>query len=178
MTANTFRLDVRPILAGGQDPFSEIMAIARKVPPDGTLVLVAPFDPVPLRDVLGASGFTSSAMPRGPGEWEVTFRREPLPGVEPGPVRSEPQARIYLSESALARTWSEGRDRHVDVRGLAPEAALQAILDALDAGEAPLVAHLDENIEALYPELALRNCEATFVPGEGAEVRLEISAPA
>jgi len=178
MTANTFRLDVRQILAGGRDPFSEIMEVARKVPPEGTLVVVAPFDPVPLRDVLGSSGFTSSATPRGPGEWEITFRRAALPAAGPAPGQVEPQARIYLSESALARSWSEGRERHVDARGLAPEAALQAILDALDAGEAPLVAHLDENIEALYPELALRNCEATFVPGEGAEVRLEISAPA
>lgn len=177
MTAHTFRLDVRPILAGGRDPFAEIMEVARKVPRNGTLVVVAPFDPIPLRDVLGTSGFTSSAMPRAPGEWEITFRRETLPRAETGPGPDEPQARIYLSESALARTWSEGRERHVDARGLAPEAALQAVLDALDAGAATLVAHLDQNIEALYPELARRDCEATFVPGDGAEVRLEISAP-
>lgn len=177
MTAHTFRLDVRPILAGGRDPFSEVMEVARKVPPNGTLVLVAPFDPVPLRDVLGTSGFTSSAMPRAPGEWEITFRRKSMPAPDRGPAAGEPVARIYLSESALARTWSEGTERHVDTRGLAPEAALQAVLDALDAGAATLVAHLDQNIEALYPELARRDCEATFVPGEGAEVRLEISAP-
>lgn len=175
MTSQTLRLDVRPILASGREPFAEIMRVARQVPADGVLVVVAPFDPVPLRDVLGASGFSSSAVPLGPAEWEVTFRRDATPAAGPQPARDTPSARIGFKPPAQARTWTEGRERHVDTRGLAPGAAVRAVLKALDAGDGMVVAHLDRNIEALYPELARRDCDAAFVPGEDAEVRLEIT---
>lgn len=177
MTTHTIRLDVRPILAVGCDPFSEIMQVARQVPVDGVLVLVAPFDPRPLRDVLDSSGFTSSAVPHGPGEWEITFRRQAPPVPPASPAPRAVQADCAAPTGTAARIWSESGERHVDARGLAPEVAMRAVLDARDAGAGTLVAHLDQNIEALYPELAQRNCEATFIPGEGTEVRLEILAP-
>ena len=56
MITHTQRLDVRPILASGREPFEEIMRAARGVPVNGMMVLIAPFDPKPLRDVLRGSG--------------------------------------------------------------------------------------------------------------------------
>ncbi|MBS0338582.1 MAG: DUF2249 domain-containing protein [Proteobacteria bacterium] len=174
MTTHTLRLDVRPILAGGRDPFAEIMQAARGVPANGVMVVVAPFDPVPLREVLGQSGFTSAAVPRGPREWEITFTREGKPAPAPAPSTES-----AVAGTASPRTWSDASGHHVDVRGMAAGPALQAVLAALDAAGpgATLVAHLDHNIDALYPELAQRDCEAAFVPGDGAEVRLEIVRP-
>lgn len=179
MIMHTLRLDVRPILASGRDPFAEIMQAARDVPVNGAMVVVAPFDPVPLRDVLGASGFTSTAVPRGPQEWEITFCRTGTAGPGDEQAQSSLQPAIDEADPAQARAWTEHGEFHVDTRGLATEAALQGVLEALDALDrgSTLVAHLDRNIDALYPELSRRDCEAAFVPGEGAEVRLEISTP-
>lgn len=75
--------------------------------------------------------------------------------------------------------WTDEGKFHLDSRGLPAVAALTAVLAALDAmgGGRTLVAHLDASIEALYPQLAKRNCKSAFVPGEPAEVRLEISTP-
>lgn len=175
MTTHLQRLDVRPILASGRDPFVEVMRAAIDVPASGTMVVIAPFDPVPLRDVLGRNGFTSTAVPRGPREWEVTFTRDGrvVPAPDAGSVTP-------AAAQARARSWEDACGLHVDTRGMAQAAALRAILDALDeaGGGRTIVAHLDANIEALYPELAARNCESAFVPGDHAEVRLEISTPA
>lgn len=42
---------------------------------DEELVVLAPFDPVPLKGVLGSQGFTCDATDLGDGNWQVTFRR-------------------------------------------------------------------------------------------------------
>lgn len=166
---------MRPILASGRDPFVEVMQAANGVPPHGAMVVIAPFDPIPLRDVLGRSGFTSTAVPRGPREWEITFTRDGREVPEPAADNRAPAL-----ELANARSWEDDSGFHVDTRGMAQPAALRAILAALDAAEKgrTVVAHLDANIDALFPELAARNCESAFVPGGHAEVRLEISPPA
>ncbi len=179
MITHTQRLDVRPILASGREPFDEIMRAARGVPVNGVMVLIAPFDPKPLRDVLRGSGFSSVAVARGPQEWEITFVRAEAetPAVEPAEAGQRPP--IDVTDPAQDRTWIDAGGFHVNARGLAPQAALHAVLEALDAfaGGGPLVAHLDRNIDALFPELARRDCEALYVPGEGSEVRLEIRTP-
>lgn len=165
MTNLVTRLDVRPILAGGADPFREIMAVAAGVPEDGTLVLVAPFDPVPLREVLGASGFTSEAEQKGVREWEVRFRRgASAPSKSTGPA-------------GQPRAWAEGGSEHVDARGLEEARALQMVLAAVAraGANAGVVVHLDANIEQLHPELERLGWEAAYVPGDPGEVRLEIS---
>src|SRR5690349_1760828 len=45
-------LDVRPELEQGGEPFVRIMEAASSITPDETLVIVAPFEPVPLYAVL------------------------------------------------------------------------------------------------------------------------------
>lgn len=175
MIAPTLRLDVRPILANGRDPFTEIMHVAHDVPENGVMVVVAPFDPVPLREHLRQCGFTSTVAACGPQEWEITFRRDATANAPSLTLRALPDA---ASGAAPARTWADAGGFHVDTRGLTEDSAIRAVLAALDrtCRGRTLVAHLDRNIDALYPELARRNCEAVFVPGNRAEVRLEISA--
>jgi uncharacterized protein (DUF2249 family) len=57
-TPATCMLDVRPILAAGDEPFSLIMRTVRALPAGSTLDLVAPFAPTPLYEVLGDAGWT------------------------------------------------------------------------------------------------------------------------
>ncbi len=69
----TTKLDVRPLLAAGEEPFSTIMSAVDRLGVGERLELVAPFDPVPLYEVLGPRGFHHETERRGPGEYVVQF---------------------------------------------------------------------------------------------------------
>ncbi len=68
-------LDVRPDLESGGEPFVRIMEAASAIQPGGTLVIIAPFEPVPLYDVLGARGFSHETAMVAADEWVVRFSR-------------------------------------------------------------------------------------------------------
>jgi uncharacterized protein (DUF2249 family) len=68
-------LDVRPELEQGGEPFVSIMEAASAITPGGTLVIIAPFEPVPLYDVLGARGFSHETKNVAADEWIVQFTR-------------------------------------------------------------------------------------------------------
>jgi uncharacterized protein (DUF2249 family) len=72
--ANTV-LDVRPELEQGGEPFVRIMEAAYAIKPGGTLVIIAPFEPVPLYDVLEARGFSHETEKVAVDEWMVQFTR-------------------------------------------------------------------------------------------------------
>lgn len=67
--------DARPIIAAGGEPFSDIMAAVAALGKDEELVVLAPFEPVPLEGVLSSRGFSYHATGLGDGGWQVTFRR-------------------------------------------------------------------------------------------------------
>lgn len=69
-------LDVRPILARGEEPFDTIMETVAKLDPGEPLELFAPFEPVPLFGVLGAQGFHHEAQPIGNGDYRVLFQKK------------------------------------------------------------------------------------------------------
>jgi uncharacterized protein (DUF2249 family) len=67
--------DARPVIAAGGEPFNDIMAAVAALREDEELVLLAPFEPVPLEGVLSSQGFSYDAADLGDGDWRVTFRR-------------------------------------------------------------------------------------------------------
>jgi hypothetical protein len=71
---DVLHLDVRPMLAAGEEPFGLIMQSADRIPRGGTLELTAPFEPVPLYAVMRRRGFARSALVRGDAGWVVSFR--------------------------------------------------------------------------------------------------------
>ncbi len=58
-------LDIRPIVARGEDPFTLIMAAADSLDRDEVLHLAVSFDPLPLYTVLGGRGFQSLTQRQG-----------------------------------------------------------------------------------------------------------------
>jgi uncharacterized protein (DUF2249 family) len=72
--ANTV-LDVRPDLENGGEPFVRIMEAASVIQLGETLVIIAPFEPVPLYDVLAARGFSHETAMVAADEWVVRFAR-------------------------------------------------------------------------------------------------------
>lgn len=76
-------LDVRPILAAGDDPLSLIMAAARAIPPGGTLRITAPFEPEPLYAVLAELGFDVAVDATDPVAVIALFARATLDAATP-----------------------------------------------------------------------------------------------
>lgn len=69
------QVDARPIIKAGDEPFETIMNAVAGLDDQEELVILAPFEPVPLEGVLSSQGFTFVAQEIGDGEWKVTFRR-------------------------------------------------------------------------------------------------------
>jgi uncharacterized protein (DUF2249 family) len=69
-------VDARPLIAAGDEPFDLIMAAVAALGAQEELVVLAPFEPVPLEGVLGAQGFSYEAQEIGADDWRVTFRRQ------------------------------------------------------------------------------------------------------
>jgi uncharacterized protein (DUF2249 family) len=79
ITSRTRVVDARPIIESGGEPFQTIMDAVDALARDECLVVLAPFEPVPLEGVLGAQGFTHEAIELDDGDWRVTFRPPDAP---------------------------------------------------------------------------------------------------
>jgi hypothetical protein len=66
-------LNVRPDLENGGEPYVRIMEAVASIKPGGTMVIIAPFEPVPLYDVLGERGFSHETAMVAADEWVVRF---------------------------------------------------------------------------------------------------------
>ena len=166
------RIDVRPHLAAGRDPFEDIMALACPLVVGGGLIIEAPFEPVPLRTVLAEQGFETFAERIEAGHWRLWCLRQCEPKVAPP---------AGVPATGGAPVWHEADGVHIDVRGLKAPAPLVAIVRLIESGEhgGTIVAHLDRDPVHLYPELAERNWSASRLPGNADEVRLQLTkAPA
>jgi len=69
------RLDVRPLIARGEHPMTHVRAAVEGLHPDQGLMLVAPFLPAPLIEMLGSEGFEFRCEPGRQGDWLVYFWR-------------------------------------------------------------------------------------------------------
>jgi uncharacterized protein (DUF2249 family) len=69
-------LDVRPLMAAGQEPFNAIMDVVATLQPDEEFELLAPLEPIPLYAVLSARGFGHQSESLGGGDYRVVFRKE------------------------------------------------------------------------------------------------------
>lgn len=77
------RVDVRPVIAAGGEPFAQIMGAVADLAPGCILRIVSPFDPRPLHRVLETKGFARRVTEHGEDHWESDYWRadEPEPVV-------------------------------------------------------------------------------------------------
>ncbi|OIR02376.1 hypothetical protein GALL_155330 [mine drainage metagenome] len=142
-------LDVRPLLAAGEDPLDSVVAAATPLTPEDELVLEAPFNPLPLRKILARIGFSSEALSAPGGMWRIACRRDGR-GALSGPEEG------CAGLPAEAPLWREDGQLHMDVRGLAMPLPLRAILrlaGTLDHAETVIIHHERDPL-FLYAELA------------------------
>ena len=70
------RFDVRPLLKRGEEPLSEILQRVQALETGEGLIVIAPFLPSPLIELLGSQGFHSKVEHGEAGSWIVYFWRE------------------------------------------------------------------------------------------------------
>jgi hypothetical protein len=70
------RFDVRPLLERGGEPLPEILKRVQALTPDEGLIIIAPFLPSPLIELLGSQGFASKVERGEAASWIVYFWRE------------------------------------------------------------------------------------------------------
>lgn len=148
MRTRTVTLDVREDIRSGREPFAAIMNAIARLRPDQQLLLVAPFEPVPLFDVLAKQGFAHEARQTDSGDWEVRFTRE-----KGGASAAEATPAVPRRSPASSASLVE-----VDARGLEPPQPMVKILEALAAlpGGAELRARTDRRPMHLYAQLEAR----------------------
>lgn len=167
------RIDVRPMLGRGEDPLAEVLRVAAGVPHGGFLTVEAPFNPVPMRRVLAARGFSSYAERLSAHRWLIRFHNDGQgSGVDEGGAE-----RCGGDETPH---WWDGQEVHIDVRGLPPPVPLLAILRLVSGldGTTPVIVHHDRDPIYLYPELAEIGWQAETVAGAPGEVRLRLTRAA
>lgn len=164
-------LDVRPLLEAGEDPLLQVLHLSMTVPPDGFMLLDAPFNPTPLRGVLAGQGFSSWGRCMAGGHWRIAFRRDGL-----GTNGDQQRGKDCPGPPGEPRVWQEGAEIHMDVRGLPPPLPMLSILRLCKTSgkNAEIIVHHERDPIYLIPELAELGWTFEYIPGEPGEVRLRL----
>jgi len=158
-------IDVREDIARGQEPFARIMAAVKGLREGDVFVLRAPFEPIPLYDVLGKRGFAHWTESLGAADWRLWFYRDAAPG---GAATS--------SAAPGSQAPAPGRLLRIDVRGLEPPQPMVLVLEQLEglgAGQGLEVIH-DRRPLFLYPQLDERGFAHDTDEPEAGVVRILI----
>ena len=150
MNPQLLELDVREDIRQGREPFSKIMGAVAGLQTGDQLLLIAPFEPVPLFGLLEKQGFCHTAQPTASGDWEVLFTRQSV------------TAPAKTSDSQVGTQTGPTSVVEVDARGLEPPQPLVKILETvsgLPAG-AELRARTDRRPMHLYAQLEQRGFTA------------------
>lgn len=67
------RLDVRPLIRRGEEPLPAVQQRVRSLAQDEGLIVLAPFLPSPLIELLGSEGYHSKVERGEAGTWIVYF---------------------------------------------------------------------------------------------------------
>jgi len=158
-------IDVREDIARGQEPFARIMGAVKGLREGDVFVLRAPFEPIPLYDVLGKRGFAHWTESLGAADWRLWFYRDAAPG---GAATS--------SAAPGSQAPAPGRLVRIDVRGLEPPQPMVLVLEQLEglgAGQDLEVIH-DRRPLFLYPQLDERGFAHDTDEPEAGVVRILI----
>ena len=147
------KLDVRPILDTGKDPFSDIMNFIKEIKEDEIFLLVNSFEPVPLYSVLGKQGFDHYTE-NNEGLIEVYFYKS-VPELTSDISQNDKQEENKLHNDI--RNVIE-----IDVRDLEPPEPMVKILEMLDKVDEKtlLLVHHHREPMMLYPKLEERGYTA------------------
>jgi uncharacterized protein (DUF2249 family) len=153
MSHEALVLDVREDICRGREPFSKVMMAVASLALDQDLVVLAPFEPIPMYHVLAQQGLRHSTETTPEGDFKVRFSRQTEPVTPPKGPRAE--GRIGAVGVAAVPACDGVPILDVDARGLEPPQPMVSILEALGTlpKGAHLRAHTDRRPMHLYPQL-------------------------
>ena len=95
MSDSVVTLDAREFIQSGRDAFALIMGAVSRLADGESLLLLAPFEPEPLYQVMALRGFDYMATLRDNGDWEILFspcaKRSGGPEERPARGRAAPK---------------------------------------------------------------------------------------
>jgi uncharacterized protein (DUF2249 family) len=170
---NIVTLDARPILAGGVDPFDDIMKTLKSMNDDQTLLIINTFEPIPILNILKKRGYEYETERPEPGVVHTYLRK----AAKPENVKKVTE--IHTSkeddfESVEKRF--EGKMREIDVRNLEMPMPMVTVLEELEKlseGEA-LYVHHKRLPQYLLPELENRGFQLVQKPIDEDNLKLII----
>lgn len=165
---NLVKLDVRALLASGNDPLKLIQQTVKNLQPGQVLQLVNTFEPTPLIHLLGRQGFQAYAEHEGP-DLVITYFYKEVNAPAASQTTEQPKPAAQSWEALMAHF--AGKLAEVDVRHLEmpqPMMTILAALDELPEDHALYVLHKRIPV-FLLDELAARQCHYSIRetgPGE------------
>ncbi len=147
------RLDVRPILDSGKDPFMDIMANVKTLNEGEVLLIINSFEPVPLYSVLGNKGFDHITKKDG-DVFKIYFFKKS--GDAAKEFTDKPDSENSTEETDFENVIE------IDVRGLEPPEPMIKVLEALSNVDEKtlLLVHHHREPMMLYPKLEERGYTA------------------
>ncbi len=148
------KLDVRPILSSGVDPFEAIMDSLKKLNNDETLLIINTFEPIPLLNKLKKQGYEYE-VERPEEQLVYTYLKKSNETRVVEEKEDKPNSELNFEE---AEQKFAGKMHEVDVRDLEMPMPMVTILEEVEQindGEA-LFVHHKKLPQYLLPELADR----------------------
>lgn len=162
------KLDVRSTIASGGEPLPDILEKADALASEKILMIIAPFDPLPLRRLMASRGFECHLVQKSTEEWHVYFKRGKNPSLPELP--DLPSFPMQWRENIL----------EMDLRELIAPNPMIAILKIIESGEGGNMfrALLNREPIYLYPELAERKWKSELIEQSGDTFKVEITRQA
>jgi uncharacterized protein (DUF2249 family)/predicted HTH domain antitoxin len=170
---NVVTLDVRPVLAGGVDPFDEIMKTLKGMKDEQTLLIINTFEPIPILNILKKRGYEYETERPEPGIVH-TYLHKTGAGPASGDVLE-----IKAGEAddfGTIESRFEGKMKVIDVRDLEMPMPMVTVLEELEKlaeGEA-LYVHHKRLPQYLLPELENRSFKLVQKPVDENNLKLII----
>ena len=156
---NLLSLDVRPIIAKGNDPFKEIMETVNKLNNKQTLEIINSFEPIPLINKLKREGYITWTEKSDTGIVHTYFKKTTE-------SKSSDESLLEKTGMAFDEKYKQfvGKLQQIDVRNLEMPEPMTTILEELEMlpiGNALFVEH-KKVPQFLLPELKVRNFEILY----------------
>ena len=170
---NVVTLDVRPILAGGVDPFDEIMKTLKGMEDSQTLLVINTFEPIPILNILKKRGYDFET--ERPEQGIVhTYLYKTDAGPASGKTMEIKDSKVEDFDTIESRF--NGKLKEIDVRDMEMPMPMVTVLEELEKlaeGEA-LYVHHKRLPQYLLPELENRNFKLVQKPVDESNLKLII----
>jgi uncharacterized protein (DUF2249 family) len=165
-------LDVRPILAGGVDPFEAIMAKLKTLNDSDTLRIINTFEPIPLLNILKKKGYDFlTERPEAGMVYTYLEKSDETMGESSDEAVTEQE----LTYDAALEKYA-GKMKEIDVRDLEMPMPMVSILEELENLNADnaLFVHHKKLPQYLLPEMKDRNYKWVSKEIEEGDLKLVI----